>query len=233
MALAIETLRELHHILSLLAETQTRLERGPRQVKARETALAQLHEALEESQRQMREARMSADRKQLDLKSSDARIADWKVKLNACGSNKEYQALTDQIAAAEMAASVLADEILEMLERVDELGGRVRESEANVAAGKQELIKTTAEVDSAAQGLREEMTRLQARLVETEKLLPGEFKAEYARVVRNRGAEGLAEVDDSVCTGCGQQITVNQRNNLTMERPVFCGGCGCMLYLAP
>ena len=57
---------------------------------------------------------MTGDRKQLDLKASELRIADWKVKLNTCSSNKEYQTMNEQIAAAEMAGSVLADEILEV-----------------------------------------------------------------------------------------------------------------------
>ncbi len=232
MAQATQTLRELHSILTQLAELRGRLERGPRQIRAREGAVVQLQAALAAAKEQVKQARMTADRKQLDLETSEQRIANWRVNLNACSSNKEYQMLTEQIAAAEMAGSVLGDEILETLERIDDLAARVAEAEQHLASGNRELEKTATEVESAADGLRQEIARLEGELATTQKRLPGDFKAEYSRIIGARGDEGLASVEDGVCTGCGQQITVNQQNNLTLEKPVLCGGCGCMLYLA-
>ncbi|QDU90154.1 Putative zinc ribbon domain protein [Pirellulimonas nuda] len=231
MAQATQTLRELHSILTQLAELRGRLERGPRQIRAREGAVVQLQTALEAAKELVKQARLSADRKQLDLETSEQRIAGWRVNLNACSSNKEYQTLTEQIAAAEMAGSVLGDEILETLERIDDLSARVAEAEQHLATGRRELEKTTTEVESAADGLRQEIARLEAELSTVQKRLPGDFKAEYARIVGARGDEGLAASEEGVCTGCGQQITANQQNNLSLEKPVLCGGCGCMLYL--
>src|SRR3954465_8809346 len=112
MNLTAAALRELHRIHQQLSDLRERLERGPKQIKARQTNLTQSEERLAKSQADVKAARVSADQKQLLLRTNEGKILDLRAKLNACGTNREYQALKDQIAADEMAGSVLADEIL-------------------------------------------------------------------------------------------------------------------------
>ncbi len=69
-----------------------------------------------------------------------------KAKLNAAQSNREYQAFRDQIAADEMANSVLADEILEGLEKIDELQKIAAEAEQTVLKAKDEVAKSQQQV---------------------------------------------------------------------------------------
>jgi predicted nucleic acid-binding Zn-ribbon protein len=231
MSITAAALRELHRIHQQLADLRDRLERGPKQVRAREANVAQLESKLAEAKERAKQTQMGADRKQLDLKSSEQKIVDLKVKLNACSTNKEYQALLEQIAAAEMAGSVLSDEILEGLEKVDQIAVAVAEAEKLVAAGKQELEKTRRAVQDSAGSISADLARLERELAQAESALPGDLKADYLRVVRGKGADSLAVADDGVCTGCGQQITLNMQNELRLARLVFCKSCGRILYL--
>jgi predicted nucleic acid-binding Zn-ribbon protein len=231
MSVTAAALRELHRIHQHLAELRDRLERGPKQVRAREGNVAQLEARLAEAREKSKQTQMGVDRKQLDLKAGEQKVVDLKVKLNVANSNREYQALLEQIAAAEMAGSVLSDEILEGLERIDQHSVAVQEAEKNLAAGKQELDKAKKAVDESAAAIHADVTRLESELVEAEKGLPGEIKADYQRVVRSKGADSLAAVDDGVCTGCGQQITLNMQNELKLSKLVFCKSCGRLLYL--
>ena len=123
MAVTAAALRELHRIHQQLTDLRERMERGPKQIKAREANLARLAEELTKLQAEHKAARVRSDQKQLLLKSGEEKIESLKVKLNAAASNREYQALKDQIAADQMAGSVLADEILEAMEKIDELAG--------------------------------------------------------------------------------------------------------------
>lgn len=230
MAVTAEALRQLHRLHIQLADLRGRLERGPRQVNAHAANVAKLEAAVREAQHTVQQTRMNADRKQLELKAAEQRVADWKVQLNACTSNKEYQTLQEQIAAAEMAGSVLADEILEALERVDTLVAEAAEAQRRLEAGREEHQRVEAQVAEAAAGLKAEIARLEADLKDAESRMLGDFKSAYMRIVRAKGVEGLAAVEDGVCTGCGQQITLNMQNDLAMSRPVFCQSCGAMLY---
>ena len=131
-----------------------------------------------------------------------------------------------------MAGSVLSDEILEGLEKIDQLAGQAKEAEKNLAAGKQELEKSRRGVEESAATIRDRPSRLEARAgCKRRRRLPADFKADYQRVVRSKGADSLAVADDGVCTGCGQQITLNMQNELKLSKLVFCKACGRLLYL--
>ncbi len=226
-----EVLSELHRLHGQLEDLRGRLERGPSQVKAHEANVARLQAAADAAHATVQQTRMAADAKQLNLKSSDDRIDNWKVKLNECGSNKEYQALGEQIAAAQMAGSVLADEILEALERIDTLTADAAEADNQLANGKQELARMAQYIQENAETLRSEIQRLEGDVKAAESRLSGDFKAEYLRIVRAKGAAGLSRVEEGVCTACGQQVTLNMRNTLAMSRPAYCQSCGAVLYV--
>ena len=99
MDVSLAILRELHNLHQQMAELQRRQDRGPKQIAAHEANVARLETALQEAQHKSKQARVSVDQKQLDLKSGETKISDWRTKLNRCESNKEYQTLLEQIAA--------------------------------------------------------------------------------------------------------------------------------------
>jgi predicted nucleic acid-binding Zn-ribbon protein len=232
MAVTAELLETLHRIHRQLGDLRDRKERGPRQIRAREANVAKLEADLAAAQDAVKQAKLQGDRKQLDLKASETRIADWKVKLNTCNSNKEFQTMKEQIAAAEMAGSVLQDEILELMEKVDQLEVGVTEAKERVIASKNELQKHRDVVASEGQVVGADLARLEKELTEAEKGLPAEFRADYDRVIRAKGADGMARLEGGSCEGCGQSVTLNQQNNLMMSKPVFCTACGRLLYRA-
>jgi predicted nucleic acid-binding Zn-ribbon protein len=231
MAITADTLRTLHRLHVQLADLRDRLARGPRQIAIRQQNVAARQVDLEKVREAQKQSRLKADRQQLDLKASEQRLVDWGMKLNTCSSNKEFQTLKEQIAAAEMANSVLADEILESLERIDAMGEKVREAEAAVKATEDELAKVKADIENTAETIRGDITRLEDELAVAERTLPAEFRGDYDRVVKLKGADGMSEAEDGVCIGCGQKITPNMQNELLMHRPTFCKACGRLLYL--
>ena len=232
MPATTNVLRDLHRIHQQLGDLRDRLERGPKQIKARETNITRLEAELAQIKANTKAARVTADQKQLLLKSGEGKILDLKGKLNQASSNREYQALRDQIAADEMANSVHADEILEALEKIDEMAVAVTEAEQKVAKGKEELAKVRQQMAEQHDSLAEDVHRLEAELKEAEGLLPDDFREAYHRIVKGKGSDAMAQVENGCCTGCYQQITSNMHNNLLMQRIVFCqGSCGRLLYL--
>ncbi len=232
MAVTAETLELLHRIHRQLGDLRERHERGPMQIRARESNVAKLEAELAAAQETVKQAKMIGDRKQLDLKVSETRMDEWKVKLNACNSNKEFQTMKEQIAAAAMAGSVLQDEILESMEKVDLLEAAVAEVKTRVAAGKNELTRCRDAVTQETESVIGDIKRLEADLVAAEKALPADFRADYDRVIRAKGADGMARMIDGTCEGCGRSATLNQQNYLMLSKPVFCTSCGRLLYRA-
>lgn len=231
MTVSADTLRELHRIHQQLRDLRDRLTRGPKQIEARETNVKRVAEKLEAIQEEAKSARVVADQKELQLKSAEAKIEELKAKLNACKSNREYQALQEQIAADEMACSVLSDEILEAFEKADEMKTKVGPAEEELAKVKADLQETKQKVNSQRDNIEGDIGRLEKELVEAENRLPPDVHEAYDRVVKNKGSDSLAPVENMACTGCYQQLTPNNYNNLRLSKAVFCKTCGRLLYL--
>src|SRR5436190_64765 len=162
MATLIESLRTLHRIHGQLADLQDRLQRGPRQVKVAEAAVKKCEGDVTAAKDAHRQAKMASDEKHLQLKQREARLHDLQGKLNASNSNKEFQLLKDQMAADRQANSVLADEILEAMERIDQLHAGIKLAEENLAKTKEEFNKVRKRVEEQQQGLESEHARVDA-----------------------------------------------------------------------
>jgi predicted nucleic acid-binding Zn-ribbon protein len=226
-----DILRTLHRIHRQLTDLRDRYERGPKRVQATEANVARREAQLAQAQAELKKVRMAADQKQLQLKSGEDKVKDLKRKLNAAASNREYQALKDQILADEMTDSVLADEILEALEKIDQFQRTVKEAEAGLAAARQKAAAVRNEVQTQHPSIEGNLGRLEAELKEAEAALPPAIQEPYQRVVRQRGEDALAAVEGEYCGGCHQHVPLNVCNAILMGRPTFCKTCGRLLYI--
>jgi predicted nucleic acid-binding Zn-ribbon protein len=231
MNISTESLRELHRIHRQLTDLRDRLDRGPKQTAAADASVKKMETELEQAKDAAKKTRVAADSKQLQLKSREEKIKDLQGKLNQAANNREYQALKEQIAADEQANSVLSDEILESLEKMDQLAAAVKHADENLKKAREEGAKIKQRVDSERANLESEVARVHANLTEAEAKLPPEFKVEYDRIARVRGENTLAQVEGDTCGNCYQMLTSQTMNDLYMSRPIFCRGCGCLLYL--
>jgi len=232
MNVRAEALRELHRIHRQQSDLKSRLTRGPQQIRAAEANVRHFTDELARRKEVLKQARIAADGKQLQLRQREARIADLQAKLNACASNREYQALKEQIAADEQANRVLEDEILESLEKLDELQADIVRVASQLAKSQQDMENCRTRINEAQQGLESELARVTKELEEVEQELPTEFRREYRRIADVRGEDALAQVEGEVCGSCHQTLTPQTLNELKLERLVACKSCGCLLYTA-
>ena len=225
-----DIMASLHQILKSISTRQEKLERGPIRVAAHQANVQDKESQLESTREQLQQARMRVDAKQLQLKTSEAKILDLQTKLNTCANNREYQALLEQIAADQMAESVLEDEILESMETVDTLGESVTSATGEVDEAKKQMHEESKRVDAEAGVLQAEIGQLSQELTDTQGGLPEEIKTNYLRVVKTRKEDCMASVRESICEGCFTQITPNMVAQLALKESVVCTSCGRLLY---
>lgn len=231
VALVTETLRTLHRIHRQLADLTDQLAAGPRTVAVRTKQVEAADAKKAAAQDDVKKAKVAADQKQLQLKTSEAKIRDLEAKLNACKTNREYQTLTEQIAADRMATKVLEDEILEALERVDSLKPTVPAAESEGAAARKLLDEAKARVAAETGRLEGEVARVRAELEVVERDLPDDVRDKYVRILKQKGADGMAPLDGQSCGGCFQQITGNMVSDLMLGKVAICRSCGRLLYV--
>lgn len=225
-----EVLQELHRIHRQLSDLQGRLTRCPLRINAVRARVAAAEQAVVEIKEAIKATRMTADRKQLQLRESETKIAATEGRLNAAKTNEEFQIFKEQIAAAEMANSVMADEILEGLEKVDQLEAKAAEAARTVETAKSDQARVEQEVEKERHKLEGEMARVLQILEGVEKDIPNEIRADYKRVVKARGEEALAAIVNNYCSQCNVQLRIQTFSDLKMGKPVFCSSCGAFLY---
>lgn len=233
MPSAAEQFNEIHRLRLAYRDVREQLERGPRQIKARRNRIQQGEEALEQSRQQLKELRGAADRKSLDLKTNESKIAELRTKLNTASTNREYDIIRGQIDADTSANSVLEDEILEVFEKVDRLQSEIREQEAHLEEVRQQTQQFAAEFEQQAVGLNAQAEELSRQIEQAESGLSGEVADRYRRLLEAHGADALAIVENGVCSYCSVHVTPQSNVLLRSGKVIFCGSCGRLLYLPP
>lgn len=227
---SVVDLHALHRFHLALKSVQDELARGPRQVRARDNQLAQLDAEKKTKEDELKHTRANTDRKNLDLKSSEAKIKDLDRKLNEAASNREFDILKGQIAADQVSNSVLEDEILESLEKVD----RIMQEIAAIAERRVKLESErntfAAQIEAQSVDLRKQEAELKGQVQEAEKMIPESIKAHYRRLVGAYGAEGMAPIDNGMCTHCFVSLTPQIAVMIGTGAPIFCPSCDRLLY---
>ncbi len=230
MSLA-EQLPELHRIHRQISDLRERLARGPRQIKAGQANVAKSETELAAAKEVQKKARMKADERELQLEEREAHILKLRGQLNTCSTNIEFQGLKEQIDADLQANSVLSDEILETLEKIDELAAASTGVEEQLGQANAELNKSKERVAAEQTKLESELSRVLDELEKAEVGISGDFKRDYDRIITAKGEDGLAQVEGEICGGCYQMLTSQTMNELYMGRPIFCKSCGRLIYL--
>lgn len=222
----------VHRLLRQLNDLQDQIRRCPKVEKAAETNLAGAESKLAENRQAWTQTKKLADEKQLQLRQREARIATLLGRRNAADNNRDFQLLSDQMAADKQANAVLSDEILELLERVDVLDGESKAHKAGVEAAKQQLEGVRADVQRRIRNLQAEIERVQRELGREEQRLPSDALTEYKRLVPKQGEQALAGTDGEACGNCHQMFTTNTLSKLRQNKLVICQSCNAILYFS-
>ena len=224
-------LKEIHDLRLRLQDVTDELERGPRQIAARQQLLEKKKAEVDVRRTKLKHLKVAADQKNLQLKTNEAKIHDLQGKLNAAANNREFDAFRTQIAADKMANSVLEDEILEALEGCDAEQREIKQLEQAAANVEAELAKFTANVKQREPDLKTQKAAMEAQVGDIEKVLPPEVIPQYRRLVQSYGARALSPVRGTACGEC----FVGQRQQTIVElragKFIFCT-CGRLMYLA-
>ena len=187
-------------------------------------------QALAQARQDVKSATMACDEKQLQLNSREDRIEDLKAKLNTASSNKEFDLLKEQIAADRQANSVQSDEILEGLERIDQLQESVGQAEKELAEKQSEHEERVKSIETRMVQIRSDLDHVKEELEKSESEIPMVARSEYRRLTESRGEEALAPIEDGSCGGCNQTLSPQTIDRVRLNFLTECPCCSSWLY---
>ncbi|MDA7907104.1 phospholipase [bacterium] len=224
-------LRKLHRIHRQRADLNSQIARGPRQIQAGEALIAKAAAENLNVKEALKKANLISDEKQLQLKSREAQIDQLQTKLNSAASNREFNLLKEQIAADKQANSVLSDEILEAMDSIDGLETQLENASAQHDKQTSDQETRIADVEVKTTELQSELQRVDTELEESENGIPREVMVEYRRIIKAKGEDALAPVEDESCGGCYQVLTTQYIDRLRLSVLIRCPNCNAFLYM--
>jgi hypothetical protein len=188
-----------------------------------------------------KQARLQADRKELDVRGKRDQIARLRQQQMQIKDNRQFAALQNEIKFAELAVSKLEDEILNDYEDIEAI-------EAETAAAAAELQRQQQQLDAYRRQVEQEKDELDAQVEACrrqrqaiEERLPPDVVEQFHRIADRWDGAALAPVvvqegeKENVfsCGGCNMSVTQNCYVLLRgrSEGLITCPNCSRILYV--
>lgn len=177
------------------------------------------------------EARTSRKTLELNVQTKEAELQKYQQQMMSIKTNKEYDALVAQIDNIKAAISSGETELLETMEKIEQLEQEIvtsREKEASVVENNQRQLQVLQEkMDSIGdkalaknQSRREVVAGISRPAMST-----------YERVRRGRGGRAVVIVKKNACSSCFKALTPRKIQEIKRgDKVLTCDFCGCLLY---
>ena len=172
------------------------------------------------------------DRKELDLKTDEGEITKYNVQLNSIKTNKEYTALCTEIGSKKADMSILEDEILNTMSKLESVNEENNKLQEDLRREEESLKNLIESVDADVKKTDIEIEEIQNDQKKYIDALDENSLKHYNRLSSIKGGKAVVAVIDNMCGGCSMKITAQTLNLLMGSNElVFCQSCSRILYL--
>jgi predicted nucleic acid-binding Zn-ribbon protein len=147
-------------------------------------------------------------------------------------TNKEYQAVGREIAAARKQVTELEEQILQKITQLDELNGEIISGEASLAELEQNTDQRRSEKQSEIDKVQQDIDVDSLRRDSITKELPANLLKRYNSLRDQRRGQAMAIAREGYCLGCNMHLPPQLYNSLfRAEELISCPHCQRMLIL--
>ncbi len=228
----IDVLKRVQSLKNKIKELEASQERREQDVQKKKVQIEKEKALADEKQEEKVAVQKDIDRKELDLKTNEGEITKYNVQLNSIKTNKEYSALTTEIGSKKADMSILEDEILDTMSRLEIANQGLEKAKENLRNEEQGLKDLINSVDAEKKETDVEIEKLEGEQKKYIDLLDEHSLNSYNRLSNIKGGKAIVPVIGNVCGGCSMNITTQTLNELMGSKDlVFCRSCSRILYL--
>ena len=228
----IDVLKRVQSLKNKINELEASQERRKQDVQKKKAQIEKEKALAEKKHEEKVAVQKDIDRKELDLKTKEGEITKYNIQLNSIKTNKEYSALISEIGSKKADMSILEDEILDTMSRLEITNQRHVKSTEDLR-DEEESLKDL--INSVGADIKEADIEIEKIKTEQKKyidLLDEHSLKNYNRLSNIKGGKAIVPVIGNVCGGCSMNVTTQTLNELMSgEDLVFCRSCSRILYL--
>lgn len=215
---------------------QERLKEIPGRKDLLSAELARMDRSLREKEQAAAAKEKSLSALELDLKTIQSQETEKRLKLNSVKTQKEYDALKDEIEAARGDVGKLEERILLLMDEIAEIKNLVKRSKSTTAEEKSKFTQELESLAAAEKNLQDELNTFTQDSESKHRALPDDIRREYDRL---RAAlpgghilSKLVSIDGGYsCSACNSpvphQAVIELKRGMALHR---CDICHRLLY---
>ncbi len=228
----LETLKQLQEVDSELFRLRREQQHKPLELERAKQVLAE-----EQAKAGAVEARLNATQvqrkeKELELSTAEARVKKLQMQLFQLKTNKEYSAMQHEIDIGKADSSLLEEEILHVLEKIDQIKHEHSQQLVRVNQQQAALAQEEVRIQQALQTIAQQMQQLEAKRATLTPLVEPASLALYERVLANRDGLALVPIVKESCGGCNMVQPPQVINEAHLKAKLAtCDSCNRILYV--
>lgn len=238
--LAIENLKNQLGELTKLQEVDSKIYslnnekvQKPLEIKAIEASFEAKKLNLDILQKQSLEVQKKRKEKELELATAAENIKKLQGQLYSLKTNKEFQAMQQQIADAKADSSVIEEAILISYEDSDKIKAQVDQENLKLKEEEKKFFEQKKVIEDKIKEIEGNLSQLDANRKQILPSIEPKMLAMYERILHSRDGLAIAKVVDDSCAGCHMHMPPQVINLIKMyENIVTCEMCNRILYIS-
>ncbi len=188
-------------------------------------------EELENSKGFLSSLQVDKNSKELELASEDEAVKKHQKELNAIKKNEAYKVMLKQIEDAKKEKQRLEDEILEIMQKNEDLKKGFDDDKVKIEQGKETMNKEINSLNEEIKHLLEKIEELVQKRSSYINKIPQKYFKKYEKIRDNRGGRVVVRIEENSCGGCHLSLLPQSINEaMKDEELVTCQNCGRILY---
>ena len=188
--------------------------------------------AVKDIEEKIKANQLKRKQRELDLQSKEEGIKKLQVQLYQLKTNKEYQAMQQEIEGQKADNSRIEDEILLLMEEAEKLNAGLGKEKGLFAYAEKHLNEDKKKIEAEIASLDAQIAELESQRKEAAALIDKKVLAHYEKVLANRDGVALVAVKNHACQGCFINLPPQVINEMKMkEKIITCESCARILYI--
>jgi len=181
---------------------------------------------------ELKKIQVLKNEKETEMSMKEEKINKHQTELFQIKNNKEYAALEREIKSIKADISLLEEEIINYLDKIEEARIQSEKKREDFETEQEKIEREKTEISAEEKRLSARLSKLdEERSSLIEKIAPPIIEV-YERILKNRGRIALAKVNGNFCGACNMQLRPQIVNDAKLQKNIVsCENCGRMLYV--
>ncbi len=169
-----------------------------------------------------------------DLSAIQGRLSKFKGQLMEVKTNKEYQAMQKEMAAAEVEVRGHEDRLLDQMLEAETLAAELKAADTALKSEQADVARQEQALEQERKALDAELEHASAARQALVAQLSDETIALFERIAHGRRGLAVAEARDGLCTACHVRLRPQSFNEIRRNDALNqCDSCTRILYFVP